>query len=435
MVSISPYLGAPVEAEPDPPRQKLGRSARLSIAVLGLSALVLFGAVAASAVASSNGRTAANFYAVPDAPSGSSPGKLLYSLPADSSQLPNSTDWKVAYVSRDAKGQPDVVTGTVAVPTGAWRGPGPRPIVDYAVGTQGLGTTCAPSKSFDSGLEYEDPNINSALQAGYAVVVTDYQWSGTTGTPLPTYEVGKSEGHAVLDIASASTQLQGAGLTTSAPVVVWGYSQGGGAAIWAGQQWPAYAPGVDLVGVAAGGVPGDLPTVGAALDGGFASGILLDTFIGFHSAYPDLPFTSLLNEAGKTAVNTIESQCVLGNLVSYGSAKTTSLTVGGLTFQQLLAQGNWKADLLANSPGQPGAHIATPVFNYRGTTDEVVPVAVEDAIYANLCATGTTVQSATYAGEDVLSNFEAQGDVIRFIADRVAHRPGVNSCTTDPHTL
>jgi len=73
-----------------------------------------------------------SFYDVPAVPSGAVPGQLLYYEPApeDTSSLPDTTDWVVAYVSSGSQGDLDVVTGTVAVPMAPWTGSGPRPGVD-----------------------------------------------------------------------------------------------------------------------------------------------------------------------------------------------------------------------------------------------------------------------------------------------------------------
>lgn len=378
-----------------------------------------------------------SFYDVPAVPSGAVPGQLLYYEPApgDTSSLPGTTDWMVAYVSSTSQGNLDVVTGTVAVPTAPWIGSGPRPVVDYAVGTQGLGQSCAPSKLFATGGEYESININSTLAKGYAVVATDYQWSGTTDTPPPTYVAGISEGHAVLDMARVGPQIPGSTLEFSAPVVVWGYSQGGGAATWAGQLWPSYEPQVHVVGVAAGGVPGNLVTVGESLNGSAFAGLAGAAIIGMVSAYPDLPFASLLNSTGQKVVGELDTGCVGTDIVDGAGVNISSLTVGGQTIQQLLALGHWRQDLLANSPGQPGATISVPTYMYRGDVDEIIPTGVEDQVYATLCADGAVIQSATYFGEHALTLFEAQSNVLQFIAQRFSGSTPVDSCAGDPTTL
>lgn len=143
---------------------------------------------------------------------------------------------------------------------------GKRPLVTFAVGTRGLGDTCAPSKTLANGTNYEAAIINSFLSRGWAVVVTDYQGLGTPGAH--TYVVGRREGRSVLDAARAAQRLAGSGLDATTPVGVYGYSQGGGAAAWAAELAASYAPELDLKGVVEGGVPADLPAVASGLDGG-----------------------------------------------------------------------------------------------------------------------------------------------------------------------
>lgn len=377
------------------------------------------------------------FYTIPSVAPATLNGQLLYYVPATTSQVNNATLWTVAYASTDAAGAPVVDTGSILVPTAAWSGSGLRPIVSYAAGTQGLGSDCAPSKMLTTGLEYEDPDLNQLIQAGYAVAMTDYQWAGPTNTPTTAYMVGLSAAHAVLDIARVAPQIPNAGLSLGAPVVVWGYSQGGNAAGMAGQLWKSYQPSINLIGVAAGGVAGDLPAVGIALDGGAFAGFELATVVGFHSAYPGLPFTSLINSAGAAAVTQAEQhgECVGNDVTDFAGKSLTAYTVGGITITQALAQGNWTPDLLANSPGQPGSSIPVPVYNYRGLIDEIIPTTVEDGVYANWCKDGTVIQANTYPGEHALSDFEAEGDVLTFISNRLAGKTPVNSCTTNPSSL
>lgn len=376
-----------------------------------------------------------NFWTVPAVPAGAADGQLLYYNMSFVLQLNNVVTWNVAYVSTDASGNKIVVTGTVAVPSEPWTGKGPRPVVDFAAGTQGMDQTCAPSRQLTGGFEYEDPNIQSAISAGYVVVITDYQWGGTTNTPATTYMVGLAEGHAVLDIAKAVLQLPPAAVTSKNPVVVWGYSQGGGAAAEAGEQWPTYAPSVHLVGVAAGGVPGNLVAVGSALDGSVGAGFLFQTILGFHSAYPSLPYASVMNSAGVSLMASLQTQCVATVLLDYQNQHLSQYMVGRLSEQQVVAEGNWIPELEANSPGLPGAHIAVPVFNYAGTQDQIIPPAVENSTYANLCATGTVVQSSTLATDHIFGEYLFQSQVLTFMADRFAGDVPVNSCTTNHSSL
>ena len=78
---------------------------------------------------------------------------------------PGVKSWQVMYKTSKIDGTAVATTGTVIVPTATWTGGGTRPIVSYALGTQGIGKQCAGSKQLVSGKEYEIANIVAALQA------------------------------------------------------------------------------------------------------------------------------------------------------------------------------------------------------------------------------------------------------------------------------
>src|SRR5205823_5163003 len=76
---------------------------------------------------------------------------------------------------------------------------------------------------------------------------TDYEGLGTPGRHP--YLVGESEGRGVLDAARAAGELDATRANDT--VVVAGHSQGGQAALFAGEIAPVYAPDLDVRGVAA----------------------------------------------------------------------------------------------------------------------------------------------------------------------------------------
>ena len=89
--------------------------------------------------------------------------------------------------------------------------------------------------------------LTPLLEARMIVVATDYQGLGTPG--IHPYLVGQSEAQGVLDAARAARNLEGPAASNT--VVVIGYSQGGQAALFAGQIAESYAPELYLAGVVA----------------------------------------------------------------------------------------------------------------------------------------------------------------------------------------
>lgn len=131
---------------------------------------------------------------------------------------------RIMYKSTDHLGNPVAVTGTALTTTKRWTGPGERPIIAMAPGTQGIGDSCAPSNQFAAGTEYESLVVTSLLNAGYNVVITDYIGLGTAGTH--SYLNRVDQGNAVLDAARAATAVDlGLGSATS-PIGLWGLLPG-----------------------------------------------------------------------------------------------------------------------------------------------------------------------------------------------------------------
>ncbi|WIY07378.1 lipase family protein [Amycolatopsis mongoliensis] len=276
--------------------------------------------------------------------------------------------WHLLYRSTSATGAPNEVSGTLLVPSAPWPRGGPRPLVTYAVGTHGLGDQCAPSTLLAHGVENESALLAQALSQGWAVVVTDYEGLGTPGTH--TYAVGQSEGRAVLDAARAAALVPGAGLSPSGPVGVFGYSQGGQAAAWAAELQGSYAPSLRVVGVAAGGVPADLNAVFRSNDGGAAFGLVLGAATGFAAAYPDVPFSSILNDRGREAVARVSKACT----VELGAAAPFAHLRDFVTVPDPIHDPRWQARLAQNYLGTVAP--SAPVFLYHATLDELIPFSV-----------------------------------------------------------
>ena len=239
---------------------------------------------------------------------------------------------RILYSSVDAQGRPMAVSGTVLTPTAPWTGAGERPVIGYAVGTQGASDRCAPSRTLSTGEQYEGVGITSLLDRGHTVVVTDYEGLGTPGAH--TYMVRESQAHAVLDSVRAAAQVDGAEVIASSPVALAGYSQGGGASAAAAELAPAYAPELDLKGAYAGAPPADLVQVADRIDGGSYSAFLLYAMSGQLAAY-DVDPAVHLNEHGRQVLTDAVETCVTDS-GEHGSLDSSALTHTGQSFPQLV---------------------------------------------------------------------------------------------------
>jgi hypothetical protein len=372
------------------------------------------------------------------------PGTVLGCRKVALSRVPGDiamSAWQVQYASTDNQGRPVAVSGTIAVPTAAWGGAGARPVVAFNPGTLGLGSQCAFSKQLAGSFQdmYEGDNVAALLKAGYAVAATDGM--GYLDGQTHPYVSGQDAGHALLDIARAAAKVPGGGLTDKAPVGLWGYSEGGAASLWAAQLAGSYAPELNVVGDASGGVPGDLKAVAAALNGGAFAGFLTDAAIGMSTAYPNLPFDSLLNETGKQGVAKARKLCLMGTVTSLAGANIKDYTTDGLTLDQLFTRRgsdgrSWgevldaqKLGVGVGPAGSNAAHkISFPVLQYRGQLDEVIPTATEDATRQAYCDAKIPTTWKLYLGDHLLTDNQAVGDVVAWFGSRFAGQSVPDNC-------
>lgn len=380
-----------------------------------LAALTL---LASAAQAATQGPAGMAFYAPPVTGSGPH-GELVSYRKATvnlGSDAPAVNAWNVLYRSTDSRGAANVVTGTVLVPKSGWLRLDARPIISYAVGTHGLAQSCAPSLQMAAGTDYETANIVAALKAGYAVVVSDYQ--GYTNGATPTYLSGASQGNAVLDIVSAAVKVPFVGLSSNAKVAVWGYSQGGQSAAWAGQLQPAYAPNLKLVGVAAGGVPGDFKRTARVLDGSAGAAFLFGGVIGLSQQYPDkIPLNTLASESGKAAIEQGKQQCVFESLFTFMNSSLSEFTVNNQGLESLMAIPSISEALTAQDLG--GSPITAPVYQYHGQADEFIPLDQAVALKKKYCARATNVTFDLFPSEHIATQFQGAPYVLSWLADRV----------------
>lgn len=282
----------------------------------------------------------------------------------------NSEAQRVAYVSTNSRGETVPVTGTVLVPRAPYTGGGERPLLVVAPGTQGSGDACAPGKLLPLGLEYEAAPVAAALSRGWAVALTDLNGLGTPAQH--TYMNRVDQGNATLDMARAAKNMQR--VPKSAPVALWGYSQGGGSSAAALELASTYAPEINLKAGYAGGVPADLAMTSTAIDNGPLAAALGYTLNGFLISNPEIrdAVESRMNAKGKEYVRKTASECLPESLARHAYTDTRTLTKSGESLTELLRQEPFKklvdAQRIGNRPPQ------VPVYVGHGTNDDTIPV-------------------------------------------------------------
>jgi len=356
------------------------------------------------------------FFDPGDVPAGEA-GDIIRARPFDVGD-PNMQGWQVLAWSRDVRDEPVAVSGVVVAPTTP--ATGPRPVLSWAHGTTGMGDQCAPSRSWAAGNAPERALLPAMQLSGWVLAATDYQGLGTPGDH--TYVVGQAEGRNVLDIVRAAQRLDGTGANAESPVVVWGHSQGGGAALFAAELAPTYAPELQVVGAVAGAPAAEFGTLQSTLDAGPYAGFQVMASIGFLAAYPELRSTEPLSADAQALVDQVRTSCVGDILGMFAGRSTADLVGPGTGSEQAVA-----AVLDENTAGCAATDV--PILVYHGEDDDLIPPTVSARVLDRYCALGVPIQRLTYPGADHVSVINAAlGDVIGFAQARLAGEPAPSSC-------
>lgn len=410
--------------------------ARNVLAGLALS-LTLIAGVAAPASAVGSSMVASTFVPAPkDDPFYTPPagyetrenGAILRSRPIVATALAVPVPvaaWQVLYKTLDSKGRPSATVASILVPLTPWAGPGKRPLVSYQTAEDSVGDQCAPSYALRtsfagilSNADIESPLFVSLLARNWAVVTSDYEG------PDSQFLAGPGTAHAVLDGIRAARSFPDAGLTES-PVGLWGYSGGAFATAWASSLRATHAPELTFVGMAVGGAPVDLETTMRNVDGGYGSGLVIGGFIGLKRAYPEAGLDSMLSTLGRPFIKAGDDDCSVTLVLRYAFKPLKLFT----TMSKPFDDPRLKNTLAANSPLGKGGPPVAPVYSYHGNLDELVPVAVGNALVGQYCAAGVPVQRVRASvGEHLAYQVTGAVGAQQFLADRFASVPPIDNC-------
>lgn len=327
-----------------------------------------------------------------------SPGELAKcrAITLEDDNLPAGTDgYQVIYRSTNEWGTPIVVSGTVLVPAN-----GNTNIISLASGTVGMrdktsaGDSCAPSVGLPTGGAFVSGVAKKYLEQGYTVAVTDYEG---LRTPIPhPYLVGRSAGHAQLDMARAVKKIPAlASSHASAEVLLTGYSQGGHSTLWAAQLEATYAPELDVVGAVAGASPVDGIATIHKNDGGIGASLFVYVISSYETSYPSLGLRNRLSAKGVSFVDDHVGQCSPQNALNLSLAYDTWGTLWKPGLNPLDDQA-FRDAVARNNP--PKTTPTIPLWLFHGTGDEIVPYE-NDLDYARqLKAAGGQVNWDSVAG-------------------------------------
>src|SRR6202021_1518641 len=327
-----------------------------------------------------------DFYRAPRSEAAGVPGTLVRQEVIDGAPL-GATAYRVLYRSTGLDNKPILVSGVVIVPPGD-PPPGGRPIVAWAHPTSGVVPRCAPSLAIF--LFEQIQGLRSFVRDGYVVAATDYPGLGTAG-PHP-YLVGTSEARAVIDSVRVAAGLPGAG--GGKKFVVWGHSAGGHAALFTGIIAKAYAPELDLLGVAAAAPATDLVTLmNEDIDSVGGKNITAMTLWSWQRVF-DAKRDKVVGRRAIPAIDQLAEECIEGPFDLRIRQRTEQpLEQHFLTTKHPSDVEPWHTLLAQDSPGPLPAGI--PVFLAQGTDDAIIRPKVTQDYAAALCGAGSKVRRLT----------------------------------------
>jgi hypothetical protein len=400
----------------------MDRPTRTRAIALTLAATALLATVGTrpSAAAPSPG-----FYATPTELSQLKPGAVIRTEP-ETSFLPTldgfSKAYRVLYRSTGQLGKPVAVSGMVFVPKG--RAPkGGWPVVAWDHGTSGVGDQCNPSRwpdMYDGGQWdlYAD-QIDGLLKQGYVVTASDYEGLGTDG--LHTYLLTDALGRATIDAVRAARAIVPAASARWAAI---GHSEGGQAAIGAGELVSTYGKGLTYVG-AVGYAPSQHLEDGvtAIASDKFSAPYLGYMAVGMRSIYPTFDYANFVGPLYADRMDQAETHCFdewfyLDNL---GLNPTPANALDPDWASDPTVQRYFDLSVVGQRKG------AGPVLVLQGTGDGLY--ATYDRFLGDICSTGTAVHGITYRNishDHVLP--QGQADALSWLADRCAGRAAPNDC-------
>jgi hypothetical protein len=331
--------------------------------------------------------------------------------------------YQLLYRTNDAGRRPVANVATVIVPTGP-RPKGGRTLVSLQDAEDSLDSTCAPSYQLQIG-ESDNHNLGAemsiaspVLAQGRDVVIPD------ADGPRSEYIVTGIEGHSTLDSIRALERFGPAQLNGSdTKIGLVGYSGGAHESAAANELQPAYAPGLKIVGAAAGGVPVGNEQNARYLDGSVGASLLVGLAVSLNRAFPKLRAWSLLNANGKALAHKVSKGCATSVFAAPFAHMNEWTTV-----PNALQLPRVRRIIARNSLGH--ATPTAPTFYYNAVHDELVWIKPLDALVRRYCSGGARIDY--YRDALAQEHIEALHDFIplalAYLENRFAGKPAPTTC-------
>ncbi len=354
-----------------------------------------------------------SFYDTSGLPSHGKPGDLLrqeafagYNLPAGASAV------RILYLSRSAEGTSVVTSAAVLIPPGT-APDGGWPIIAWAHGTSGVARQCAPSAM--KNVYYGEIALYGMLNAGFAVVATDYHGLGTKGAHEYATKVAQA-----YDVIYSVPAARAAVPTLGRRWVSDGHSQGG-AASWAVAEIESTHRDRDYLGAISVSGAGDLHAVMPQIDAEGAGFYLAYMAYGIRAVSPEFEPSDMLAGDVLRRYDDLTTQGCWLYAQAHAETAGSTLKPG---WDQTAAV---KRFLKGNHLGE--ARVTTPLLVITGEADQTVSVSAVREIVKKACSNGTKLEFHPYPGlEHTPAMINSMPEQLAWIRERLAGKPAPNTC-------
>ncbi|MFC4123437.1 lipase family protein [Nocardia rhizosphaerae] len=350
---------------------------------------------------------------------------------ADFGLLPIDVDaWQVSYRSNNSRDEPIPAVATLIKPRG--QAIEPRKLLSVQLAEDSTAGYCAPSYALQhlsvapvAGqivVPAEFLFAQAALAQGWAVVVPDHQG------PNSAYAAGPLAGRITLDGIRAATSFAPLEVGPTAPVGLYGYSGGSIATGHAAELRASYAPELNIVGAAEGGVGADLGAALSMANNQLTSGLVFAAVLGLTREYPDFAayLDQRLDPLGK-GLSAIKSPLC----VQYQSALLPFLNLTGM----IGSDGNPLDDppvaAMLDDTRMGKSVPDMPLFLWHSAWDEILPLAATDTLVDTYCQDPATSLTYTrdHASEHIVAEVVGGPAALLWLRDRLDGVPATPGCT------
>ncbi|QBS45304.1 lipase family protein [Nocardia sp. CS682] len=342
----------------------------------------------------------------------------------------NIESWQLSYRSNNGRGEAIAAVTTVMRPTGDNHGK-PRNLLSYQFPIDSLAHYCDPSYALQLAsvptvtgqldVPAEAAFPLAAAQMGWAVSMPDHQG------PRSAYAAGPLSGHITLDGIRAAENFAPLGLNGSATRVgLSGYSGGAIPTGHAAELRATYAPELNIVGAAEGGIAARPGAVIDMASSNAPAGLILAAAIGVSRDYPELAqyLDQHMTPLGKDLVAAKSNVCMLYQalMIPFADIRAMFDTPDGLhspTVLRILDETNM------------GRRVPdVPMFMYQSNPDWIIPVGPVNDLVDRYChdPKASIEYTRDHFSEHISLAVIAAPRTLLWLADRFAGIPPIEGC-------